>query len=247
MEEDPQYLNHRYLILRSDSSRLYRAVARLEGMTAPVSPRSTFTSGLIQLQPGTNLDFMKLLSITSREQQRAIAFRPLLSLKTWRMRLGDMRTNRRSSLMVPSSSAIRDSCFFIVMAVDDDGQGVPVAFLLFSAPTGNRQTSAGYDTAIHSEMLGKWKVWLQRKGCVFNPRVEITDTDTKERRALLCLFPSLVLLLCKFHIRQCWTNKRHSLLGSCEGSDYIKHQVKAQLQNLEIRYVLTQRDLPASD
>lgn len=37
---------------------------------------------------------------------------------------------------------------FIAMAVDEQGKGVPIAFFLFSAPTGNRATHAGYNTAI---------------------------------------------------------------------------------------------------
>lgn len=37
---------------------------------------------------------------------------------------------------------------FILMAVDEDRKGVPLAFLLFSAPSGNRFTAAGYNTSI---------------------------------------------------------------------------------------------------
>lgn len=37
---------------------------------------------------------------------------------------------------------------FIAMAVDEDRKGVLIAFFLFSAPTGNQATQAGYNTKI---------------------------------------------------------------------------------------------------
>lgn len=46
---------------------------------------------------------------------------------------------------------------FIVMAVDEANRGVPLAFFLFSAPSGNKHTAAGYDTAVLERMLSVWK------------------------------------------------------------------------------------------
>jgi hypothetical protein len=42
---------------------------------------------------------------------------------------------------------------FIVMGVDENKRGVPLAFLFFSAPSGNQQSSAGYDTDIIEKLL----------------------------------------------------------------------------------------------
>jgi hypothetical protein len=60
----------------------------------------------------------------------------------------------------------------------------------------------------------------------------MTDMDTKERGALTRVWPRIKLLLCKFHIRQCWTNKRESLLGKKE-TDFFKIQVEKRLRTLE--------------
>ncbi|EIM88874.1 uncharacterized protein STEHIDRAFT_119664 [Stereum hirsutum FP-91666 SS1] len=69
-------------------------------------------------------------------------------------------------------------------------------FLMFSAPSGNKFTPAGYDTAILTELLSKWKSSLGvRKGTAFHSPVAITDTDLKERNALLEVFPNIWLLL----------------------------------------------------
>ncbi|KAI0037717.1 hypothetical protein FA95DRAFT_1506619, partial [Auriscalpium vulgare] len=125
---------------------------------------------------------------------------------------------------------------WIAMGIDSEGKGVPVAMFLFSAPSGTRATHAGYDTAIITELLGEWNESLNRsknaKGRTFRPLVAITDTDTKERGALLRVWPQLVLLLCKFHVRQCWTNRRNQLLGKGLESTW-KTQVRARIQNLE--------------
>jgi hypothetical protein len=104
------------------------------------------------------------------------------------------------------------------MGVNEDGKGILLAFFLFSAPTGNRATHAGYDTAILHKLLGQWKQHLgSRNGEGFESYVVITNTDTKERGAVLGQWPNIILLLCKFHLRQCWTNKGKWLLASTSG------------------------------
>jgi MULE transposase domain len=130
---------------------------------------------------------------------------------------------------------------FIAMGLDDTGKGLPLAFFLFSAPTGNRATHAGYNRAILQELLEEWKMHLSRRNSSrpFVPYVAITDTDTKERGALQDVWPKIWLLLCKFHVRQCWTNRRKTLkLVSNQDSDnFWKHHVYARLRNLEAQYV----------
>ncbi|KAF8707390.1 hypothetical protein RHS03_04322, partial [Rhizoctonia solani] len=98
------------------------------------------------------------------------------------------------------------------MGVDKHKHGVPLAFLLFSAPAGNKSTSSGYDTSILVKLLLHWKeamsLYRQHR---FKPAVAITDTDFKERGALLNVFPNIRLLICRFHLRQAWTNHQRKL------------------------------------
>ncbi|KAH7337683.1 hypothetical protein B0J17DRAFT_718432 [Rhizoctonia solani] len=67
---------------------------------------------------------------------------------------------------------------FIVMGVDEQNHGVPLAFLLFLAPGGNKATHSGYNTKILVKVLSQWKdsVTLYRQQ-EFAPAVAITDTD----------------------------------------------------------------------
>ena len=44
---------------------------------------------------------------------------------------------------------------FIALGVDESGKGIPVAFFLFSAPSGNQVMHAGYDSSILQQLLSK--------------------------------------------------------------------------------------------
>ena len=122
----------------------------------------------------------------------------------------------------------RKMLLFIVMAIDDDGKGVPLAFLLFSAPTKNKQTSAGYDTQILTELLREWKSALgTRNGEAFTVHVAITDTDLMERNTLAAVFDDVWLLICKFHFCQSLRNHRNRML---KGTSPFAHDLKARMK-----------------
>ncbi|KAF7377412.1 hypothetical protein MSAN_00162800 [Mycena sanguinolenta] len=93
---------------------------------------------------------------------------------------------------------ICDSCLllFIIMAINEDKKGVPLAFLLFSMPTGNQLFLSGYDTEILAKLLKLWRALLEkfRDGKSFYVLLAITDTDLKEHGALICVFPGVILI-----------------------------------------------------
>ncbi|KIP05535.1 hypothetical protein PHLGIDRAFT_119764 [Phlebiopsis gigantea 11061_1 CR5-6] len=129
---------------------------------------------------------------------------------------------------------------WIALAINERGEGVPVALFLFSAPTGNKATHAGYNTNILAELLKYWRDWLDETAppkTTFSPCAAITDTDVKERGALIRVWDSIILLLCRFHVRQCWTNKRNSVLG--KESTPERDHVEKRLQNLEYTILRT--------
>ncbi|KAJ7116155.1 hypothetical protein C8R43DRAFT_824503, partial [Mycena crocata] len=68
-----------------------------------------------------------------------------------------------------------------------------------------------------------------------------TDTDTKERGALIDVWPNIWLLLCKFHLRQCWTNKRKALklVPGIDESDFWKDYAHGQFLSLEVCLIET--------
>jgi len=62
---------------------------------------------------------------------------------------------------------------------------------------------------IITELLKAWVLSLGKgpSGSSFCPKVAITDMDTKERGALIAVWPDIYLLLCHFHVCQAWMNR----------------------------------------
>lgn len=126
---------------------------------------------------------------------------------------------------------------WIALGVDETNRGLPVAMFLFSAPTGNKATHAGYDTQVIAELMLSWRDWMgEQDGEKFEPAVAITDTDPKERGGLIIVWSEIVLLLCKFHVRQCWTNKCSTCLGKVES--YWRTYLQSRLFTLEEAYII---------
>ena len=74
----------------------------------------------------------------------------------------------------------KNMLLFILMGVDEK-KGVPLAFLLFSAPRGILTPCTGYNMEIITKLLGKWKKSLGSwNGELFKPYVAITDMDLME-------------------------------------------------------------------
>ena len=63
-------------------------------------------------------------------------------------------------------------------------------------------------------------------------------TDTKEHGALLAVWPEICLLLCRFHLHQCWTNHRKTVL-KLKGNEYWRDWVLNALRSFEVLYVNT--------
>lgn len=129
----------------------------------------------------------------------------------------------------------RKVLLFIIMAIDKEYRGVPLPFFLFLAPSGNAQTSSGYNTEILTKLLRAWKKDMDhhQKG-PFTLHVAITDTYLKERGALVDVFPDIWLLICKFHPRQSWCNHR---TRTVKGSSNLHKEVRARLKQLEVTLV----------
>jgi len=146
----------------------------------------------------------------------------------------------RSQIILDGTFGVCDKrlLLFIIVAIDENKQGVPLAFLLFSAPSGNQQTAAGYDIDIIAKLILTWKTSLEhyRGGKSFYALLGITDTDLKERTALLRVFSGIILLICKFHLQQSWQNHRNRTV---KGKAPAFIEVKSRLQRVEEALVAT--------
>lgn len=106
-----------------------------------------------------------------------------VSISTWEMDEAAWKYTHNGQVILDGTFSVCSShmLLFIAMGIDEEGKGVPLTFFLFSAPTGNQATHAGYTQEILCELLKNWKAHLSR-GCsvMFCPLVAITNMDTKE-------------------------------------------------------------------
>ncbi|KAI0056510.1 hypothetical protein BV25DRAFT_1893981 [Artomyces pyxidatus] len=231
--------NVRYELLSADFRSLYRQYYRSQGIDITKAPERNIHNWL----DPTSRHFKPAIhsAVFLYAPRTTATERFKLCICTKDMEDAAWSYVHDSQLMLDGTFGLSTSriLVWIAMGVDSGGKGVPVAIFLFSAPTGNRATHAGYDTRIITELLNSWKTWMSSRpsaaGRAFEPAVAITDTDIKERGALLAVWPRIILLLCKFHVRQCWTNKRSSLIGRGGSADtsFWKVHVLARVRTLE--------------
>ena len=233
--------NNRYELLRGDFSRIYRLHHKANGIDVS-RPAEQNVHGWMDCDgPYFKPEIHDAVFYYTPRTEQNDRFKACICTKD--MEAAAWQHVHGSQLIFDGTFGLSSSrlLLWIAMGVDPQGHGVPVALFLFSAPTGNRATHAGYNTAILTELLGQWKSWMSRnkpsesdrpQPRSFEPAVAITDTDIKERAALITTWPKISLLLCKFHVRQCWTNKRNQLVGKGSSSFWASH-VRTRLQTLE--------------
>lgn len=230
--------NVRHHYLPHDNSTLYRKFSRLYGVDVRKAPEYNLHDWLNPASPAYKPELREAIFYYSARTQQGERLKICISTKE--MDGAAWRYGHCRQIVVDGTFGICSTrmLLFIALAIDEDKKGVPIALFLFSAPTGNRATHAGYNTEILRELLGQWRNHLStgERGS-FTPCVAITDTDTKERGALIAVWPHICLLLCKFHLRQCWTNKRKAVLRSVSGARFWKDHIRERLKALEVACV----------
>lgn len=231
----PSVANVRYNILSGDSSNLYRLLNKSHGIDVTVPPEHNLHCWLDPQSPYYKPEIHNaIFNYEARTQQDE---RLKVCISTKDMDDAAWKYAHNNQIILDGTFGVCSSrlLLFIAMGIDEEGKGVPLALFLFSAPTGNKATHAGYNRHILRELLGKWKAHLSKgRDVIFRPLVAITDTDTKERGALLDVWPEIWLLLCRFHLRQCWTNQRKRLMSG-KDPDFWKQHVLRRMQDLEVQ------------
>ncbi|RKO89889.1 hypothetical protein BDK51DRAFT_45860 [Blyttiomyces helicus] len=124
----------------------------------------------------------------------------------------------------------------VMLVIVENYKGVPIALFLFSAPLGNRQTSAGYDGKVLDQFLLKWRAALGEKdGAAFTPKIPMTHTDLKEINALRAVWYGTIVPLCIFHISQSWKNQLSKELGQGSLPEVV---AMCQLVAVDVHHVL---------
>ncbi|KAK7450183.1 hypothetical protein VKT23_013066 [Stygiomarasmius scandens] len=162
--------NYHYLFQTSDHCTLYHKHAASFGIDICKAPQYNIREAIFYYSVRADKgDKLKVCISTPEMDEAAIKY------------------VHQKQLIFDGTFGVASSCLllFIAMGVDEDKKGLPVTFFLFSAPTGAKATHANYSSGILSELLGAWQLHLETKHGSFKPACVITDTDTKERAALL--------------------------------------------------------------
>ncbi|KAJ7922111.1 hypothetical protein B0H13DRAFT_2412246 [Mycena leptocephala] len=235
---------YRWLLENRDSRSLYRQFSRMNGVKVTEKPQVNVDEWLDPESPQYNATIAEAVFHYSARAIKGERFEACIA--TDEMNAAAWKYGHENQIILDGTFGICDSrlLLFIIIVIDENGKGVPVAFLMFSAPTGNKQSSSGYNTEILTKLIRTWKESLTGcasrhgfPGVVFCPCTCITDTDLKERGALFAVFPSIWLLICRFHLRQSWKNHRNKLL---KGKSRLKIDLKHRLKRLEDSLVKTQ-------
>ncbi|KAI8974268.1 hypothetical protein BD414DRAFT_517646 [Trametes punicea] len=228
--EQPQDLRtsqYRWLLQKSDTRSLYRQFNRLRGVNITVEPHINVDEWLNPSSPAYKKAFADSVFHYSARAAKDERFEVCVATKE--MREAAWRYSHGSQLILDGTFGLCDRklLLFIIMGVDERKR----------APSGNQQTASGYDTNILEKLLSRWRASLGTcNDQAFTPRVAITDTDLKERGALLRVFPAIWLLICKFHLRQAWRNHRTRVL---KGTTALHTDLRARLQQLELTLLKT--------
>ncbi|KAL0564510.1 hypothetical protein V5O48_017535 [Marasmius crinis-equi] len=234
---------YRWLLRSYDMCSLYRQFNRLQGIKVTEPAHLNIHEWLDPASPQYNATLREAVFYYQARQEQGDRFKACIA--TPEMREAAWEHGHNSQIILDGTFGICDRkvLLFIVMGIDNEKKGVPLAFLFFSAPSANRFTASGYNTQIIAELLGEWRKELgDRKGEKFDVRVAITDTDLKERGALLLVFPGIWLLICKFHLRQSWQNQRNKVL---RGSTSLHNLLRRRIAVLEDCLVATNTILEA--
>ncbi|KIJ24387.1 hypothetical protein M422DRAFT_274848 [Sphaerobolus stellatus SS14] len=146
----------RWIMKPYNTRAIYRQYNRMIGVDTTKKPQINIDDWLDPCSPHYNAPSQKLFHYSPRaalnEQFEACITTKEMKEMAWKHAY-------QPQIMVDGTFSICDSklLLFIVMAVDEKKKGVPLAFLLFSAPSGNKQTSSGYDTAILTKLLQQWR------------------------------------------------------------------------------------------
>ena len=95
------------------------------------------------------------------------------------------------------------------MVIDDQGVGIPITFIIFTAQKSAKVVHADYNGALLEDLLEHFNSAMETNGAgePFEPLVGNTDNDTHECHALEHTWPLILLLLCLFHTWQSWCNR----------------------------------------
>ncbi|KZS87578.1 hypothetical protein SISNIDRAFT_402256, partial [Sistotremastrum niveocremeum HHB9708] len=202
---NPNTANCRYLFLPSDSSQLYQMYLRALGINSNILPEYNVDFWIDPHSPSYNSTIAEAIfhyvpRLSAESRFCVCIATPEMINATW-----EVAHHQQFAFDGTFGVCSARLMLFIALGIQKNGKGIPLALFLLRFNTRNQASHAGYNTRILTDLLAAWVTKLGRRvTCAggkeesFEPYAIITDSDTKERGALLTTWPRVTLLLCKF-------------------------------------------------
>ncbi|KAJ7188449.1 hypothetical protein C8R46DRAFT_879117, partial [Mycena filopes] len=202
--------SYRFVLNDHETTSLYRTLAR--------------ERGIAQAPPQNNLDLWFRQSNPAPPDPRltasCIAYSPCLAddpegrfsiiLCTPEQRLAAWRYGHKKQVLMDLTFGVCSGrvLLAILMAIDENNHGVPIAQIIFTARKAAKAVHADYNGQLLKELLGKYKAGMGQnaEGEDFAMEVASTDNDSRERFGIRETWACVYLLLCIFHTWQAWRN-----------------------------------------
>jgi hypothetical protein len=155
---------YRWLLESKDSRSLYPQFSHMNGVKITEKPQINVDKWLDPTSPQYNPAIADAVFHYSARAARGDHFEACIA--TEEMNAAAWKYGHQNQIILDGTFGVCDSrlLLFIIMVVDENKNGVPVAFLIFSALAGNKQSSAGYNTEILTKLIGVWKDSLMKCG-----------------------------------------------------------------------------------
>ena len=200
----------RYRLTTHDTSSLYRTISRERGIHQRTAAEENLDKWFRaeKPQPPSPLLTQSCLYYQAHEKPKTDRFEIILS--TAEMREAAWKYGHKKQVLMDLTFGVCSAraLLAILMATDENGTGVPICFIMFTARETAKATHADYDTALLDRLLSKFKAQMGKnnQGEDFSILIGNTDNDIRERTALCSNWQEIFLILCMFHIWQAWRN-----------------------------------------
>ncbi|KAJ7136679.1 hypothetical protein C8R44DRAFT_608573, partial [Mycena epipterygia] len=175
----------RFVLNNHETTSLYRTLARERGI-AQAPPQNNLdlwfrTENPCPPDPRLTASCLSYTPCVAGEADSRFT----LILSTPEQRLAAWRYGHKKQVLMDLTFGVCSGCVLlaILMAIDENNHGIPIAEILFSAQKRAKAVHADYDSALIEEVLGKWKAGMgtNAAGEAFEICVSSTDNDLRTK------------------------------------------------------------------
>ncbi|TFK60149.1 hypothetical protein BDN72DRAFT_779776, partial [Pluteus cervinus] len=224
--------NFRFWLTPDDASSLYRTIAKERGIPQRTVPEANLDSWFRKQKPAPPSPLMTTSCLHYQPQQDENRFELIISTPEQQNAAWKYGHKKQILMDLTFGFSSARTLLAILMAIDENGKGIPIAFMIFTARKEAQATHASYDTQILDRLLQKFRLGMGQndEGEEFQIAVATTDNDARERAALTSNWPNVQLLLCIFHIWQSWRNGLNRYLKTIPKGE-ARNSVRKRLAN----------------